>query len=368
MAGRAWPQEETDRLRALWAQGGWQDYSHFAEATAPGLGRTPNAVRLKAAMLFGGDAPPPAVTDELDHALLETIRALGQQTVEQLADHHNVAPRVIRETVERLRAGGHTIAEHETGVQFERTSVEWHKTYLHELYGNEFLFGVVSDTHWCSNYCHTEGVAALYAFFGKEGAQKAYHAGDVVAGEKMYRGQEYEIACAGVDNQAARVVAEYPADVETDFIIGNHDACYYRRSQADIGIRIAAGRPDMHYLGPQRATITLGEGGPSVMLFHPDGGTAYALSYHPQRMVAALTGGEKPALLIVGHYHKAEFIPHIRNVAVLQAGTLEWQTPFMRGRSIDAHVGGWLVSGRVGSDGSITRLRAEFVPFYKEAA
>ena len=45
-----------------------------------------------------------------------------------------------------------------------------------------------------------------------------------------------------------------------------------------------------------------------IMLMHPGGGTAYALSYRAQKIVQALPGGQKPDILAIGHYHKAEFI------------------------------------------------------------
>ena len=58
---------------------------------------------------------------------------------------------------------------------------------------------------------------------------------------------------------------------------------------------------------------------------------AYALSYKIQKMVEAMSGGEKPNILAVGHYHKLEMFPY-RNVQCFQTGTFQAQTPWMRGK------------------------------------
>ena len=41
------------------------------------------------------------------------------------------------------------------------------------------------------------------------------------------------------------------------------------------------------------------------------------------------------------------------------------QTPWMLGKSIAAHIGGWIVEVHVDDEGTITRCNGEFIPFYK---
>jgi hypothetical protein len=117
-------------------------------------------------------------------------------------------------------------------------------------------------------------------------------------------------------------------------------------------------------LGEDQARIAFAtpEGRFEIMLLHPDGGSAYALSYKPQKICESLEGGSKPNLLGVGHFHKAEFIPAYRNIAVFQVGTFEKQTPFMARKGLAAHVGGWIVSVTVGKTSNV--IRGEFVAFY----
>jgi len=55
-------------------------------------------------------------------------------------------------------------------------------------------------------------------------------------------------------------------------------------------------------------------------------------------------------------------MPSYRNVAALQTGTFQRQTPFMAQQGLAAHVGGWLVDVTVGNGHNV--IRAEFVAFY----
>jgi len=124
------------------------------------------------------------------------------------------------------------------------------------------------------------------------------------------------------------------------------------------------GRDDMQYLGFDEQNVWVGpEHKTKITLHHPDGGTAYAHSYQPQKWVESLAGGSKPHLAILGHYHKSnKFRP--RDVHVICPGCLCWQTPFMRRKRIAAEVAAWLVELDVDSGGSIKRLRTEEVPFF----
>ena len=74
-------------------------------------------------------------------------------------------------------------------------------------------------------------------------------------------------------------------------------------------------------------------------------------------------GGEKPAVCIIGHYHKMEFC-FPRNVYCIQAGCMQDQTRFMRKRKLAAHVGFCVVTLQQDIGGSITRFSPEFFPFW----
>ncbi len=80
-----------------------------------------------------------------------------------------------------------------------------------------------------------------------------------------------------------------------------------------------------------------------MLVMHPGGGTAYALSYRPQKLVESLQGGQKPAVILIGHYHKIS-VNLIRNVWAFQVGCSQDQTPFMRKIPTEPHIGGMVIT------------------------
>lgn len=93
-------------------------------------------------------------------------------------------------------------------------------------------------------------------------------------------------------------------------------------------------------LGQVRADIRPNE--TVLRLLHPSGGTAYAISYKSQKWATSLSGGNKPHIAGIGHYHKIEQLFY-RNIHIFQSGTFEEQTPFMSRKQLAAHVGGWIL-------------------------
>lgn len=104
--------------------------------------------------------------------------------------------------------------------------------------------------------------------------------------------------------------------------------------------------------------------GVDIKLFHANDGTAYAVSYKMQKLVESFSGGEKPAILHSGHYHKSLYMFN-RNVHGVESGTLCGQSKFMRGKKIPAHTGFGFVRVWHDGKGSVKRFNHEFVPFYE---
>ena len=236
---------------------------------------------------------------------------------------------------------------------------------LHKFGGDWIRFGVLSDTHLGSYYAHLDLLHLAYRFYEKEGITKVYHSGDLCDGERMYRGQEYELETHGADAQIAYCKRNYPDMIDTYFVTGNHDLSFWKHAGIDIGDRIEAIMPSMHYLGQDWADVTIeDEGGnkATLRLLHPGKGSSYAISYVSQKYIEALYGGEKPNFLCIGHFHKVEYLFY-RNIHMIQSGTVERQTPFMQRRNLAAMTGFWLVELMLDEIG-ITRCRAEFIPQY----
>jgi len=232
--------------------------------------------------------------------------------------------------------------------------------------------GVIADSHLASKYARLDVLEAAYDRFKEEGITDVYHAGNIVDGECRFN--KYEILAHGVTDQALYCLDHYPqrSGITTHYISGScHEGWWMAREGMDFGRYLAfeaeaRGRKDLHYLGYMEADIKLvGPNGKSsfMRVLHPGGGSSYALSYRPQKIIESLQGGEKPAVLIVGHFHKmAQFM--LRNVWTVLAGTTQDQTPFMRKHSIEAHLGYAVVSMQQDENGAIRRLVCEHTGYY----
>ena len=225
--------------------------------------------------------------------------------------------------------------------------------------------GIFGDTHFGSRY---EDLAALntYAQACREAkVQCMIHAGDILEGHRLYRGQEFEVHSLGWEAQSkhfAKVAPDFGCPVY--FITGNHDISLKRAAGIAVGPELQQLRPDWIFIGEDVGEVVLEAGGKKIKVgvLHPGGGSSYAISYRAQKIVEQLEGGTKPDILAIGNYHKADWIPSYRNVSVLQVGCFQRQTPFMVTKSLSAMVGGWIVEFGIGT--GCSRQKAEFFPFY----
>jgi hypothetical protein len=86
-------------------------------------------------------------------------------------------------------------------------------------------------------------------------------------------------------------------------------------------------------------------------------------SYKPQKIVESFSGGDKPAVLMIGHYHKLSY-NHFRNVHCIQVGCTQDQTPFLRKKGIHVDVGGGICKlTQDPKSGSITACQVEFFTY-----
>jgi len=239
------------------------------------------------------------------------------------------------------------------------------KVHIEEQKDSVIRFGLIGDTHMNSNYSQINFLNSFYDHCQSLGISVVYHTGDIDDGEQMRLGHQYDCYTQGGDAHVAEIVKNYPSrkGITTEFITGNHDASIFKKCGVDIGKAIEGKRKDMKYLGRDCARIHLT---PNCILElrHPWDGTAYAISYKPQKMIDSFEPDSKPNILAIGHYHKLEYIFY-RNVHCFQTGCFQMQTPFTRGKGISVHLGGWIIEVHVDSNGTILSLNSTLIPFYR---
>lgn len=235
--------------------------------------------------------------------------------------------------------------------------------------GNVVKIGIISDTHMCSKHQQLTHLKSIYRRFADEGIDTVLHAGDLLEGTRMYRGWELEVLFHGADDQVAYAVANYPKEkgITTYLISGNHDLSFMTNSGVNVVKRVCDQRDDMVYLGEYGAFLDL-PFGMRAYLHHGAGGVPYARSYRGQKLIENFPPGEKPKLVVSGHYHVTAILPDYRNVFFMHPGCFQSQTEFLRRLGLAPDVGGFIVEYMVNPDADrfdLSFIRAEWIPFRK---
>ncbi len=176
-------------------------------------------------------------------------------------------------------------------------------------------FGVIGDTHIGSLYERVDALHEFYKLLKKEGIKTVLHAGDMLAGHKVYRGQEFEVYALGFEQQLESLLKNYPNNgITTFFITGNHDDSYRRDSGINVGKEIK--RKDLVYLGHESARINIGKG--KYELLHPSGGTSYAICVDNKTEILTENGWK-----LFKDLNKGESVATLNP----KTHTFEWQKP-----------------------------------------
>lgn len=127
------------------------------------------------------------------------------------------------------------------------------------------------------------------------------------------------------------------------------------------------GREDLEYIGHVESDVEVATHAkkPTIIkVQHPGGGSAYARSYTGQKQVESFEGGEKPAILVQGHYHVSNYM-NDRNVHVISLPGFQDQTVFARKKRLRMEIGGAILEFKVNpDDGAVTRCRVEFNRYF----
>ena len=245
---------------------------------------------------------------------------------------------------------------------------ENHKFHDHTTSLKRLKIGIISDTHIGVKQFDENLFAKAGYIFRKEKVIAVYHVGDILEGMSGRDGNVYELEYIGFSQQikfAVKLWKKYFKGLKTYAIIGNHDLWYKKRNNGGVNVgeelESRLGIDSFEYLGENEVDVKLA---PRIVmkLFHPNDGTAYAISYKLQKLIESLESGRKPNILIEGHYHKALYLFH-RNVHGFEAGTLCGQTEWMRGKKIVAHKGFWVLEILIASNGifeCITHLYPDY--------
>ena len=390
------PAEDARTLKA------WELAGHSQMATARLLGISRSALQSRMLRLGLFQAPPPPGPALPDHLPTPARPDTAEATTAPAAPHIEAVKRALKKSAcsiddlaaqlgisrgqaldacDALDRAGINVTRHGDDYHIASTQATPEQAGRHFEYvsraDNTFFFGCASDNHIGSKYERNDILADLYDKFAANEVDRVFNAGNWIDGECAFN--QHDIYIHGLNNQLDYLAKQYPQrpGIKTYAITGeDHEGWYSRRESIDVG-KLAqrtfedAGRDDWVDLGFMEAKIDLVNANTgktaSLVVMHPGGGSAYATSYRPQKIVEALEGGEKPAVLLIGHYHKLS-VNLVRNVWTLQIGCTEDQTPFMRKKNIDAHIGGMMVQlEQDPATGAITSCTPRIYRYFNKA-
>ncbi len=237
---------------------------------------------------------------------------------------------------------------------------------------NIYRFGAFGDLHAASKYCRWDVRADLTKRAEEFGAFAILDTGNWCDGEAPFN--RYDLEAVGMDNQLDLLAECYPkTKIPTYAVTGaDHEGWWIKREGINVGrhceaIMRKAGHSwtDLGYIEADILLTNANTGATSILrVTHPGGGSAYALSYKPQKIIESWEGGEKAAVALFGHYHKLE-CGNVRNVWYVQTGTSQDQTPFLRTRHIEAHLGGVLLQLQQDPEtGAIISMKPDMIKYY----
>lgn len=311
--------------------------------------------------------------NELEMRILKFINSTPTSlSIFDICEKLDLSPRTVRIAIENLKAKHYSINISEDRIQKIEPSQKDYTIFNNTL-GNSptYKFGIISDNHLCSKYERLDINESLYDIFQENDIEIVLNAGNWIEGEARFN--KNDIKVHGLGNQVAYFADNYPKrdGITTVMIAGDdHEGWYYQQSGINIGaytqmICEERGRNDIKYLSYLEGDVYFGkdqENLTKVRLMHPGGGSAYSLSYKPQKIAESISEKDKPDILIIGHYHKCAYLQHC-GIHIIQAGTTKDQDLFMRKHQLSAHVGGWIVEFTQLPDGSVGKLKTEWISY-----
>jgi len=229
--------------------------------------------------------------------------------------------------------------------------------------GTRFRFGCISDMHTGSKYLMPQHWDLAVKTMKDEKVECVFIPGDVTEGLKLQRtGHAFELELLGFAPQKSRAV-ELLSMINTPLYVigGNHDEWFINANNANVVEDICQEVPQANYLGYHEGDVTLKDKVVARM-FHGLKGSAYAISYSPQKTIEEIPGGDKPNIFIQGHYHKyATFF--YRHVHVIMPGAICTQSAWMKSKSLGNHTGFTITDVWINKDG-ISKINTTFYPYY----
>lgn len=242
---------------------------------------------------------------------------------------------------------------------------------LNRLRGDRVRIGVISDTHFGSKFQQPSLLVEHLRYMKRRKVDAIMVGGDVTDGSvKMHPGFEYELWAHGSDAQvdaAAEVLVPEAQRLKVPwyFIGGNHDFSHWKSAGTDVIFQLCRESEWFQYISPGGANArgAIGHvkiGRLLVQICHPHMGSAYALSYRPQKWIEQLASENKPHLVLMGNFHKCLQLDY-RNVFALLLPSFQAQSAWMASKGISSYIGSCILEVGMEPKGMTPSVNVEWL-------
>lgn len=249
--------------------------------------------------------------EEAENPLLKKLLSVTRREplgFSDLCDKLDLSPARLKSLIAEARKQGIPVHVENNHVGFKVPQPESRvrSIGIAPVVGKRQRVAVISDLHLGSKYCLREQLKEFVQYAYDQGVREILCPGDVLDG--IYRHGIFEVSHTGLDDQALDLFETLPELPGLNYrcITGNHDFTFTERTGVDVGDFLMGyfekrGRKDLHFYGNRGAFLKVN--GAIVHLWHPCKGAGYARSYAIQKHIEKYSSGEKPNILLTGHWH-----------------------------------------------------------------
>lgn len=220
--------------------------------------------------------------------------------------------------------------------------------------------GVIADTHFGSKSALKEELKHFVnTAYNDFGVKTILHCGDILAGNKVFRGQEAEVTHWGCDDQVQDAADSLPMKDNLKYygILGNHDVSFIKNVGIDVGDKLAKLRRDFHYLGTIKQKIIINN--IEIELAHLQS-SAHARSYSLEKHVyRTYSKSNQPQVLFCGHRHTNGYF-EVQRIHTFLVPCFEEASLHLQYCDLYPSIGGLIVDFVQDSDHNIIRVEPSF--------
>lgn len=328
-----------------------------------------------------GTHPVAEPAGETRDELVEQVIKLSKRGIEfeALCNELGLPPKTVRDLIEEAKRRGFAVAGLGSSVLWApsqpREGIVDIKTPAQA--GPWRRFAVMSDLHFGSKYHLRSQLLDFVDRAYESGVRLMFLPGDLLDG--CYRHGRWELTHHGFDEQVKDFFDGLPVRKGLEYfgISGNHDQTFeetglvVHRAIEDFFRRNH--RTDLTMLGARGASVRLRgpsdpERGLVVEMWHPLRGGSYALSYGLQKKIEGYAPGQKPDVILTGHWHQSVYV-HARGIHAFSCGTFQGGgSAFGKALGGAPSIGGWIIEYALTSDGTVRHLRPHWCSYYESEA